>query len=67
MLKFECNFKKGVLYVTEVFRHGCADEITKFVTNHFSHNGEGTLHEDMRKTPEGVRMIAYFDGLEIEV
>ena len=55
------------MYVTEVFRHGCADETTKFVLNHFSHNGLGTLHDDISTTAEGLGMIASYDGLEIEV
>ena len=45
---------------------GVADENTKFFVNHFSHNGENTLYEDMERVAISHGMHSTYDGLEVE-
>ena len=46
---------------------GLADENTKFVLNHFSHNGKDTVYDDFKVIAENYGFTASFDGLEIEI
>ena len=61
------NIERNLIFKTKLLSFGAANENTKFVLNHFSHNGFGTLHDDISTTAEGLGMIASYDGLEIEV
>lgn len=45
---------------------GCADENTKFVVNHFSHNGH-LLHEELEEYVKPYGFLVSFDGMEIDV
>lgn len=45
---------------------GCADENTKFVVNHFSHNGQ-LLHEELEEYVKPYGFIVSYDGMEIEI
>ena len=47
--------------------NGFADNSTKFVLNHFSHNGPDTVYDDFKVIAENYGFIASFDGLEIEI
>ena len=50
----------------ELIEIGCADENTRFVLNHFSHNGGFTYDE---LVPEAAKMnfTVSYDGFEIEI
>lgn len=45
---------------------GCADETTKVVVNHFSHNGQVT-HSDLEEMVKPYGFIVAYDGLTVEV
>ena len=45
--------------------HGLADESTRWVVNHFSHNG-GWLHEEISREAEKYGFVATYDGMSIE-
>ena len=49
----------------ELYRIGCADSQTKFMINHFSHNGKIT-HEELTKNAEKIGCITAFDGMTVE-
>jgi phosphoribosyl 1,2-cyclic phosphate phosphodiesterase len=42
----------------------CADDDTKFVVTHFSHNG-GLLQDEMQEKISEFGMISAYDGIEI--
>lgn len=44
---------------------GCADFHTKFIVNHFSHNGR-ILHEELSEQAEKLGFLAAFDGMTVE-
>ena len=46
---------------------GCADENTKFVCHHFSHNGGGVTHDDFVPIAKKEGFDVSYDGLTIEV
>ena len=48
-----------------LIKEGLADEKTKFVVTHFSHNGM-PIHEDLCAEAEKYGFIVGYDGLEIE-
>ena len=50
----------------ELIKIGCADESTRFVLNHFSHNGGYTYDELLPVAAEMNFTVAY-DGIEIEI
>ncbi len=50
----------------EFIRMGCADDNTRFVLNHFSHNGAYTYDELLPVAAE-MNFITSYDGLEIEI
>jgi len=45
---------------------GVCDENTKFVLNHFSHNGLNTVYDDFVKIAEEHGFMATYDGMETE-
>jgi phosphoribosyl 1,2-cyclic phosphate phosphodiesterase len=45
---------------------GITDENTKYVLNHFSHNG-GWLHQEMEKNASQYDFMVAYDGFEIEI
>ena len=51
----------------ELVKLGLADDKTKFVLNHFSHNGANTVYDDFKVIAEKYGFIASYDGLEIEI
>ncbi len=46
---------------------GLADEKTKFIVNHFSHNGKDVLYDDMCMAAEQIGFEVSYDGMEVEV
>jgi phosphoribosyl 1,2-cyclic phosphate phosphodiesterase len=44
---------------------GSADENTKFILTHLSHNG-GLTHEQLEQTAENNGFLAAYDGFELE-
>lgn len=53
-------------YKNEFIKNGLATDKTIFVVNHFSHNGTGTVYNDMKITAEKVGFIASYDGMTLE-
>lgn len=49
-----------------MIKEGIATENTKFVLNHYSHNGKDTVYEDFKIIAEKHGFIASYDGMEIE-
>lgn len=49
-----------------LIRIGCADEETRFVLNHFSHNG-GLLHEELEEQAGAHGFLVSYDGMKIDV
>lgn len=49
------------------FEWGIADESTVFVLNHFSHNGEVMLYEELSELAEKEGFIVSYNGMSIEV
>lgn len=45
---------------------GLADESTRFVVNHFSHNAPGVLYRDLIPRAEESGMLVSYDGMTIE-
>ena len=45
---------------------GVADETTKFVLNHFSHNGQLAAYDDFAPIAEQERFVTSYDGMELE-
>ena len=60
------GLKEGVEYARFFKENGLATEKTKFVVNHFSHNGTGSLYDDIKVTAEREGFIASYDGLTVE-
>lgn len=50
----------------ELIRIGCADENTKFILNHFSHNG-GYTYDELVPIAEKMNFIVTYDGMEVEI
>jgi len=51
----------------ELFRIGVADDKTKFILNHFSHNGKSVLYDDFVKIAADRGFEVSYDGMVIEV
>lgn len=49
-----------------MLEHGCADEETKFILTHFSHNG-GLLHEELTARAVPHKFLVAYDGMVAEV
>ena len=49
-----------------MIKEGMANESTKFVLNHFSHNGGNAVYEDFEIIGKKYGFITSYDGLEIE-
>lgn len=45
---------------------GIADQNTKFVCNHFSHNGANVIYEEFEPKARNFGLMTSFDGMEIE-
>lgn len=50
----------------ELIKIGCADENTKFILNHFSHNGGYTYYELVPEATQKNFTVSY-DGMEVEI
>jgi len=58
-----CNIKCR----DELISNNLADENTKFVLNHFSHNGTDMVYEDFKLIAEKYGFITSYDGLEVVI
>lgn len=50
-----------------LFEYGLVGKNTKFILNHFSHNGGDAVYDDFSPIAEENGFIASFEGLEIEI
>lgn len=48
-------------------QYGLADKNTKFILNHFSHNGGNAVYDDFSHIAQENGFITSFEGLEIEI
>ena len=60
------NIKRNIITRDMLIEIGVADSNTNFFVNHFSHNGENTLYEDMERVAQSHGMNSTYDGLEVE-
>lgn len=58
------NLGENLRLLEELKRRGVADEKTKLVVSHFSHNG-GLTHEEMSQLATPYHMVTAYDGLDI--
>ena len=49
-----------------MIKEGIATKNTKFVLNHYSHNGKDTVYEDFKIVAEKHGFTPSYDGMEIE-
>ena len=54
-------------YLNYNVRKWIVDESTVFVINHFSHNGETMLHEELSEVAEKEGFIVAYNGMTMEV
>lgn len=50
-----------------LFENNLADENTKFVLNHFSHNGKDVVYDDFSKIAESYGFLTSYDGFQLEI
>ncbi len=46
---------------------GVADQNTKFILNHFSHNRKGVVYEDFLPIAQKAGFLVSYDGMEVEI
>ena len=63
--KGHMNLRQCIETRTRLLAIGAADEHTVFVLNHFSHNGENTLYDDLSPIAEQEGFIASYDGMTL--
>ena len=51
----------------DLLNFGLANSDTKFILNHFSHNGPDVVYDDFKIIAEKYGFLTSFDGLEIEI
>lgn len=60
------NYERDLLVKNKLLELGVADENTVFCLNHFSHNGENTLYDDMSAIGKKDGFIVSYDGMTVE-
>ena len=60
------NLNKCIALRNEFKKDGIADENTKFVLNHFSHNGSDVVYDDFVKIAGEKGFITAYDGMILE-
>lgn len=60
------NLNKCIALRDEFIKDGIADENTKFVLNHFSHNGSDVVYDDFVKIAGEKGFITSYDGMILE-
>ena len=60
------GYEECLQYKKEFIENGLATTETKFVVNHFSHNGKYSVYDDMVTIAEKDGIIVSYDGLEVE-
>lgn len=63
--KYHMGLMDAVEQKERLLALGLADESTRWVVNHFSHNG-GWLHEEISREAEKYGFVATYDGMSIE-
>ena len=58
---------RNIVTRDELINFGLANQNTKFVLNHFSHNGGNTVYDDFAPIAEENGFITSYGGLEIEI
>lgn len=60
------NLKKCAAMREDFIKWGIADKNTKFILNHFSHNGSDVVYDDFVKIAAEYDFITSYDGMELE-
>lgn len=60
------NYERDVFVKNRLLELGVADENTVFCLNHFSHNGENSLYDDMSAIGKKDGFIVSYDGMTVE-
>lgn len=60
------NYERNQLVRDRLKEIGVADDSTVFCLNHFSHNGENTLYDDMCAVAERDGFIVSYDGMTVD-
>lgn len=63
--KGHMNLRQCIQTRHQLLSIGAADEHTIFVLNHFSHNGENTLYDDLSPIAEEEGFVVSYDGMEL--
>ena len=61
------NYERNVLVKERLIEMGVADEKTVFCLNHFSHNGDNTLYDEMCSVAKKDGFIVSYDGMTVEI
>lgn len=61
------NLERCMAMRERMYEIGVADKNTKFILNHFSHNGGSVLYEEFCKIAEAENFIVSYDGMTVEV
>ena len=60
------SLERNIAIREKLFDAGVADENTKFVLNHFSHNADGVVYDDFVKFADKEGFIVAYDGMVME-
>lgn len=60
------NLERNIIVRDRLIENGSADSKTIFCLNHFSHNGENTLYDDMCAVAEKHGFIVSYDGMTVD-
>ena len=63
--KGHMNLRQCIQTRQQLISIGAADENTIFILNHFSHNGENTLYDDLCPIAEQEGFLVSYDGMEL--
>ncbi len=61
------SFAENLAVRDKMLEMGLADEKTKFVSNHFSHNGTNSVYDEFLPIAKGNGFDVTYDGMEIEI
>lgn len=64
--KSHMGIEENILIRNKMLEIGCADENTKFVITHFSHNG-CLLHDELEERVKDIGFIVAYDGMVLDV
>lgn len=58
--------EEAIVLKNKILEAGCADENTKFIITHFSHNG-CLLHHELEERVKGTGFIVAYDGMVLDI